>query len=95
VLKSLPDNAGDKDWIPAPGRFPIPNGNQARAPQPLSPRALEPMIYNKRSHCNEKPHTKEASVEKASREQPPLAATRESSSTSNENPAQPKRSKQN
>ena len=43
----------------------------AHAPQLLKPVRLEPMLHNKRSHCNEKPvHRNE--------EQPLLAATRES-----------------
>ena len=60
--------------------------NSARAPQLLSlcsralklqllkPVRLEPVLCNKRSHCNEKPaHRNE--------EKPPLAATRESQRT--------------
>ena len=35
------------------------------------PQTLEPMLCNKRRHCNEKPRT-------ATREQPPLSTTRES-----------------
>ena len=42
----------------------------AHVPQLLKPACLEPVLCNKRSHCNEKPaHRNE--------EQPPLAATRE------------------
>ena len=44
---------------------------RARAPQPLKPVHLEPVLHNKRSHCNEK-HARHKE------EQPPLAATRES-----------------
>ena len=40
-------------------------------PQLLKPVHLEPMLRNKRSHCNEKP-------EHHSEERPPLTATRES-----------------
>ena len=48
----------------------------------LSPRALEPMLFNKRSHRNEKPSP-------VTREQPLLAATR-GSLQGNEDPTQPK-----
>ena len=46
--------------IPGPGRSNMPRGNYAHAPQVLSPHAttteaLEPMLHNKRSQCNEKP----------------------------------------
>ena len=43
----------------------------AHVPQLLKPVSLEPMLHNKRSHCNEKPMHR-------NKEQPPLAATRES-----------------
>ena len=33
----------------------MPRSNQARVPQLLKPACLEPMLHNKRSHCNEKP----------------------------------------
>ena len=42
----------------------------ARVPQLLKPAHLEPVLRNKRSHCNEKPTHR-------NKEQPPLAATRE------------------
>ena len=48
--------------IPGPERSNMPRGNYARAPQVLSgvphattTEALEPMLHNKRSQCNEKP----------------------------------------
>ena len=44
---------------------------RARVPQLLKPTRLEPVLCNKRSHCNEKPVH-------CNKEQPPLAATRES-----------------
>ena len=47
------------------------------------PQTLEPMLCNKRRHCNEKPRT-------ATREQPPLSTTREKPAGSNEDPVQPK-----
>ena len=43
----------------------------ARVLQLLKPVRLEPVLYNKRSHCNEKPAH-------CNQEEPPLAATRES-----------------
>ena len=66
---SLPASAGDTDSIPGLGRFsyacePQPLGLCSRALKPklLSPCAattealhLEPMLANKRSHCNEQP----------------------------------------
>ena len=52
-------------------------------PQLLKPMHLEPMLCNKRSHCNEKP-------EHRNKEQPPLAATREKPAHSNEDPMLPK-----
>ena len=78
----------------------MPQGNYARAPQLLSLRSrahepqllktvyLEPVLCNKRSHCNVKPtHRNE--------EQPPLAATREKPACSNKDPTQPKINKLN
>ena len=51
--------------------------------QLLKPVCLEPVLHNKRSHQDEKPvHHK--------KEEPPLAATRESLAHSNGGPAQPK-----
>ena len=66
-IKNLPANAGDKGSIPGLQRFHTPHGNQAHVPQllsqdsrdhkpqPLKPLALESVLYNKRSHHNEKP----------------------------------------
>ena len=53
-------------------------------PQLLKPVHLEPVLCNKKSHCNEKPaHHSE--------EQPPLTTTRESlHARSKEDPTQPK-----
>ena len=68
VLKNLPANAGDKRSSPGLGSSHMSRSNEARAPQLLSrhsrarepqllkPSAcLEPMLRNKKSHCNEKP----------------------------------------
>ena len=86
VVENLPANAGDRGSSPGPEKSHMPQSNKACAPQLLSlrprahepqllsPRTLEPMLHNKRSHCNEKPaHHNE--------EEPPLAATRESPRT--------------
>ena len=66
VVKNLPANARDTGSIPGLGRSHTPQRNQvhvpqllslcsrAQEPQLLSPHALEPVLYNKRSHCNEK-----------------------------------------
>ena len=65
-----------KSWGPASHNY------WAHVLQLLKPARLEPVLWNKRSHHNEKPvHRNE--------EQPPLAATRESP-RSNEDPTQPK-----
>ena len=55
VAGNPPANAGDTGSIPGPGGFYSPLGNEACAPQLLSPRTLELMLCNKRSHCREKP----------------------------------------
>ena len=67
VVKNPPANAGDTGSSPGPGRSHMPWSNEARAPQLLSLRSrtreaqllkttrLEPVLHNKRSHCNEKP----------------------------------------
>jgi len=36
VVKNLPANAGDTGLIPDPGRFHMPQSNEAHVPQPLS-----------------------------------------------------------
>ena len=86
VVKNPPANAGDTGSSPGPGRSHVPRSNQAHVsqllslrsrahePQLLKPVRLEPMLWHKRSHRNEKPaHCNE--------EQPLLAATRESPRT--------------
>ena len=67
MVKNAPSNAGDLGSIPSLGRSHMLQSNQACAPQLLSlcSRAwdpqllslhtLEPVLCNKRSHCNEKP----------------------------------------
>ena len=50
---------------------PMSHNYWARVPQLLKPVHLEPVLHNKRSHCNEKPMHR-------NKEEPPLAATRES-----------------
>ena len=41
--------------LPGPVRFHMSQGNLACVPQLLSLRILQPMLQNKKSHCNEKP----------------------------------------
>ena len=69
MVESLPANAGYTGLIPGPGRSHMPQSNEAHVPQLLSlrsrahepqpqilkPACLEPVLHNKRSHCNEKP----------------------------------------
>ena len=67
MLGNLPANAGGMGSNPGPGRSHVLQSNRAHAPQLLnlssrtcelnllSPRALEPMLRNKRSHNNDKP----------------------------------------
>ena len=83
VVKNLPANAGTGS-IPGAGRYHVPQSNWTCAPQLLKPMRrncwarvlqllkpalLEPVLRNKRSHCNEKPtHCNEEWL--------PLAATK-------------------
>ena len=67
VVKKPPANARDTGSSPGPGRSHMPQSiwacapellslrSRAREPQLLKPARLEPMLHNKRSHCNEKP----------------------------------------
>ena len=55
VVKNPPASAGDMGSSPGPGRSHMPRSNEARVPQLLKPASLEPVLCNKRSHCNEKP----------------------------------------
>ena len=50
VVKNPPANAGDAGLILGLGRFHLPRGNQACAPQLLKPVSLEPRLH-KRSPC--------------------------------------------
>ena len=58
-------------------------GNSAHGPEPLSLRAREPVLPNKRSPRNEK-------LTHLNEEQPPFAATRGKPMHRNRDPAQPK-----
>ena len=53
--KESAGSAGDLGSIPGLGRPHVPWGNQAHAPQLLSPRTLQPVLHNKRSHVSQKP----------------------------------------
>ena len=55
MIKNLPANAGEVSLIPDPGWSHMQWGNEACVPQVLSWHALEPVLHNKKSHCNEKP----------------------------------------
>ena len=50
--KESPANAGDMGSSPDLGRSLLPMGNEACVPQLPKPRCLEPMLSNKRKHCN-------------------------------------------
>ena len=66
MVENPPANAGDMGSSPGPGISHMPWSNSARVPQLLSqsarasepqllkPTRLEPVLRNKRSHCNEK-----------------------------------------
>ena len=97
VVKNLPANAGDTGSIPGQGGSHMPSSNEARVPQLLSrcsrawelqllkPRKLEPMLGNRRSHCNEKPAHHNWRVAS-----PTLLQLEKKSPNSNKDPAQPK-----
>ena len=67
VVENPPASAGDTGSSPGPGGSHMPRSNKARAPQLLSlcsrarepqllkPVRLDPVLRNKRGHCNEKP----------------------------------------
>ena len=55
MVENLSANAGGMGSIPGPGRFHMPQSNQAHEPQLLKPLLLEPALRNRRSHLNEKP----------------------------------------
>ena len=55
VDRNLPANAGDRGSIPGPGRSHVLQSNQAHALPLLKSVCLESVLYNKRSHLNEKP----------------------------------------
>ena len=81
MVKNPPANVGDMGSSPGPERYHMPWSNYAHVPQLLSlcsralepqllkPARLEPVLRNKRSHCNEKPAHR-------NKEWPLLAATR-------------------
>ena len=55
VVKNLPAKAGDMGSIPGPGRFHMPQSNEAVCHNYQSLCALKLMLFTKRSHHNEKP----------------------------------------
>ena len=54
VVKNLPANADDKGSVPGPGRPLMPQRSEARCTTTTAACSLEPVLHNKRSHCNEK-----------------------------------------
>ena len=86
MVESLPANAGDMGSSPGLGRSHMPWSNCAHEPQLLSPRVW--------SLCSA---GEAAIVRPAHRDEewPPLATTRESPRTENEDPTQPKINKIN
>ena len=57
VVRYLPVNAGDTSWILGPGTKNIYARWQLRSCTTTEPTHLEPVLHDKRSHCNESPHT--------------------------------------
>ena len=55
VVGNLPANAGDMCSIPGSGRSHMPGSNKACKQQLLKLVHPEPMLPNKKSHCNDKP----------------------------------------
>ena len=55
VVRTPLATAGDTGLIPSPGRFNLPQGDWAHAPQLLSLCTPEPVFRNKRGRCNKKP----------------------------------------
>ena len=55
MAKNLPANAEDTGSIPHPGRSYMLRSKKARVSQLLRVSALEPVLWNKRSHRNETP----------------------------------------
>ena len=54
MVKNPPVIAGDTGLSLDPGRSHMLRSNYARVPELLKPAYLEPVLRNKRSHCNEK-----------------------------------------
>ena len=54
MVKNLSAKEGDMGWFPGPGRFHVPQDNQAHVPQLLNPCALEALLRSKSSHHDEK-----------------------------------------
>ena len=55
VVRNPPANAGGRGFNPWFGKIPHAPGQAGLVPLQPSPRALEPVLRNKRSHCKEKP----------------------------------------
>ena len=55
MVKNPPANAGDMGSTPGLGRVHMLQGDLAHAPQVLKLACPKPILWNKRSHCGEKP----------------------------------------
>ena len=57
MIKNPPANAGDMSSIPGLGRFHMPRGILSLYTTTTESHALEPVLYNNRSHSKENPRT--------------------------------------
>ena len=62
VVKNPPANAEGAGLIFGPGRFHMPQGNQAHAPQLLSPCATTTEAHTPQSLCSKRSHHSEKSM---------------------------------
>ena len=83
LVKNLPASSGDSGSIPGLGRCHLLWSSWTCGPQLLKPACLEPLLHNKRSHCNEKPKHRNSSVA-------PTCRNYRKPSCSNKNPVQTK-----
>ena len=84
VDKNLSTNEEDIGSIPGPGRFHMPWGSSAHAPQLLKPIILEPVSHNKRSQRVGKPvHCQKSSPSSLQLEKAHVQQQRPSTAQSN------------
>ena len=93
VVKNRPTNAGDTGSIPGLGRSHMPQSNEAREPQLLSLRALEPMNCRYWSPCawSLRSATREATAMRAQalQQRSPCSPRLENAHVRKEDPVQP------